>query len=204
LKEAKTISTSVFGFDIDGVLTHDDDGEYSIWIREASDYFGVPLPKKRAYYIEDAFGKSKGEVQEFFKARITTIFDQVPIREHAAETLQTLRDHNHTIHLITARDERFRSVTESWLKRNNVPYHTLFMSPSSKQSYSKGALCKELRVGFFVDDKVENVEDTARNGVYTLLFHASHNLDYKTSLPLVKDWLEVQGHIASFLGNAPF
>lgn len=161
------------------------------------------MPQKRAYYIEDAFGKSRDEVQEFFKARVKTIVDQVPIREHAAETLQALQNHDHTIHLITARDEELRPVTERWLKRHNVPYHNLFMSPSN-QSYSKGALCKKLQVGFFVDDKVENVEDTANNGVYTLLFHASHNLDYKTSLPLVKDWLEVQRHIALFLGDASF
>lgn len=195
------ISKFTFGFDIDGVLTNDDDGECSIWIREASAYFGEPLPKKRAYYIEEAFNKSRAEVQEFFKARIDTIFETVPTREYAATTLQNLHSGGHTVHLITARDERFRPITERWLQRHHIPYHSLFMSPP-QQSYSKGTLCKELQIGFFVDDKVENALDTASNGVYTLLFHASHNLHHKNSLPLVKNWLEVQEHIGLFLGNA--
>jgi 5'(3')-deoxyribonucleotidase len=78
------------------------------------------------------------------------------------------------------------------------------MRSRSTPSYSKGVLCQELQVGFFVDDKVENVEDISSKGIYTLLFHASHNREYKTSLPLVKNWLEVQRHITSFLGNTPF
>ncbi len=195
------ICKHVFGFDIDGVLTNDDDGECSIWLREASAYFGVPLPKKRAYYIEEALDKSRAEVQEFFEARIDGILESVPIREHAGATLQDLHSIGHTVHLITARDERFRPITERWLQRHQVPYHSLFMSPP-QQSYSKGSLCKELQVGFFVDDKIENALDTAGNGIYTLLFHASHNLHHSSALPLVKDWLEVQEHIGLFLGNA--
>jgi len=181
-------------------LTNDDDGECSIWLQEASEFFGLPLPDKRAYYIEDVFGVSREEVHRFFNARANDILQKVPIREHAAETLQELQKDKHTIHLITARDERHRSLTEDWLKRHGVPYNQLFMS-QPKQSYSKGALCQQLRVGFFVDDKVENALDTASHGIYTLLFHASHNLGKADSLPLVKDWLQVREHIELHLRN---
>ncbi|HBG01809.1 MAG TPA: hypothetical protein DDW87_09585, partial [Firmicutes bacterium] len=91
-----TISQKVFGFDIDGVLTNDDDGDCSLWLQEASNYFGEPIVK-RSYYIEDAFNKSKGEVQEFFRARVSTIFATVPVREDAAETLQGLFRRGHEI-----------------------------------------------------------------------------------------------------------
>lgn len=191
-----TIFQSVFGFDIDGVLTNDDDGECSIWLKEASAYFGQPI-LRRAYYIEDAFSKSRSEVQEFFKARLETIFKTVPPREHSAETIQGLFSRGCTVHLITARDERHRGVTENWLYRHNIPYHTLSMSPAH-QSYSKGAKCQELGVEFFVDDKAENAEDVASRDIYTLLYHASHNRHHETSIPLVKSWLEVQAHIALF------
>lgn len=198
-REVKIISRLIFGFDIDGVLTNDDDGHSNIWLREASDYFGEPI-LKRAYYIEEAFNKTKGEVQEFFRARVSTIFQTVPVREHAAETLQNLRSRGHDIHLITARDEEYRQVTEDWLERHGIPYHSLSMRKDSER-YSKGILCQQLGVGFFVDDKVENAEDTARLGVYTLLFHASHNLEANTSLPLVRSWREVRTHIELFLRN---
>lgn len=197
-----TISQKVFGFDIDGVLTNDDDGDCSLWLQEASNYFGEPIVK-RSYYIEDAFNKSKGEVQEFFRARVSTIFATVPVREDAAETLQGLFRRGHEIHLITARDNRYRQVTENWLQRHEIPYHSLSMSETS-EAYSKGVLCQELGVHFFVDDKVENAEDTSRLGIYTLLFHASHNLHANTSVPLVKSWRDVQTHIELFLRNAQF
>ncbi len=157
---------------------------------------------KRAYYIEDAFNKSEAEVRAFFRDRIETVFKNVPVREHAAETLRSLHKRGHMIHLITARDERHRPVTENWLQRHKIPYHSLRMSPPN-QSYSKGTLCKELGVTFFVDDKIENAEDTSSKGVYTLLYYASHNRDYKTSLPTVKNWLEVQAHIELVLRNTP-
>lgn len=186
----------IFGFDIDGVLTNDDDGNCSIWLKEASEYFGEPIVR-RSYYIEEAFNKSEKEVQEFFKARINTIFSTVPAREHAVETVRDLAKRDGTIHLITARDERHRSTTESWLANHKIPYHSLTMSPVN-QSYSKGKQCLELGVQFFVDDKIENAVDVASQDIYTLLFHASHNLNHQTGLPLVKSWLEVQKHIDLF------
>lgn len=190
------ISKFVFGFDIDGVLTNDDDGNCNIWLKEASKYFGEPI-LKRSYYIEEAFNKSKEEVQEFFKERINTIFSSVPVREHAVETIRDLAKRDCTIHLITAREERHRNITETWLNNHQIPYHSLTMSPVN-QSYSKGKRCQELGVQFFVDDKIENAVDVANQDVYTLLFHASHNLNHQTGLPLVKSWLEVQEHIHLF------
>lgn len=200
-RKVAIISKFTFGFDIDGVLTNDDDGNCSIWLKEASEYFGIPVPQKRSYYIEDAFGKSREEVEEFFQARVKPIIRSVPMREHARKTLQLLHENKHTIYLITARDEHLRKDTVDWLARHEIPYNELYMSPPN-QSYSKGSLCQKLDVGFFVDDKLENALDTASHGIYTLLFHASHNLGIETSLPLVKNWLEVQRHIDSFLAGA--
>ena len=198
-KKVETISQFIFGFDIDGVLTNDDDGISSIWLEEASKYFGEPI-LKHAYYIEDAFNKTRAEVQRFFDARIDSIFNNVPAREHAAETLRGLANQGCIVHLITARDEQHREITENWLRKHNMPYHSLTMSPTNK-SYSKGERCQELGVEFFVDDKVENAEDVASKGIYTVLYHASHNVGRQTSLPLVKSWLEVQKHIDFFCGQ---
>lgn len=154
--------------------------------------------QKRSFYIEEAFNKTTEEVLEFFAAKLETIVSTVPIRDHCAATLQGLWDSGHTIHLITARDEQHRQITKDWLRKHEVPYHTLYMSPRD-ESYCKGELCAKLGVDFFVDDKKENAEDVARHGIYTLLYHASHNVDHKTSLPVVKTWLEVQQHIDRLL-----
>lgn len=152
---------------------------------------------KPSFYIEEAFNKTPEEVQEFFRERMYTIFSTVPIRENCADVLQTLWDQGNTIHLITARDEAHRAITETWLKRHGLRYHSLHMSPP-KQSYSKGELSAQLGVHFFVDDKKENAIDVASQGIYTLLYHASHNHDYKGTLPRVYNWQEVQEHIHDF------
>lgn len=191
------ISQLIFGFDIDGVLTADDDGETNTWLTEASKFFGEPI-RKRAYYIEDALNKTTEEVHSFFKAKLSSIVENVPIREHCAETLHYLWEQGCKIHLITARDEQHRDITEAWLKKHMLPYHSLIMSPH-KGSYSKGDLCVKLGVEFFVDDKPENAIDVASRGIYTLLYHASHNLEQQTTLPLVKNWLEIQKHINAYM-----
>lgn len=178
-------------------MTHDDDGTKNIWLEAASEYFGEPMTKP-AYYIEDAFNKTREEVHEFFDACIESIFTNVPARDHAADTLRSLTEQGSLVHLITARDERHRQTTEKWLERHGIPYHSLTMSPIHGR-YSKGKRCLELGVQFFVDDKVENALEVADCGIYTLLFHASHHAGRRTNLPLVKDWLEVQQHIEFFL-----
>jgi hypothetical protein len=147
-----------------------------------------------SFYIEEAFDRTVEEVREFFAAKIDSIISTVPIRPHCAEILGKLWDQGCTIHLITARDEEHRQVTEYWLKKHNLPYHSLFMSPH-RENYSKGDRCVELGVDFFVDDKLENAHDVAERGIYTLLFHASHNRHRQTVLPRVKNWLEIDHHI---------
>lgn len=183
----------ILGFDIDGVLTGDDDGLNNLWLQKAEEYFDQEMIRP-SFHIEEAFDRTVEEVHEFFATMIETIFATVPIRPHCAKVLGKLWDRGYTIHLITARDEQHRQVTEDWLKGHDLPYHTLTMSPH-QQSYSKGDRCVELGVDFFVDDKFENAHEVANRGIYTLLFHASHNRDRHTILPRVKDWLEIDEHI---------
>lgn len=191
------ISKFVFGFDIDGVLTFDDDGQDNLWLKAASEYFGEPI-KRRSYYVEDAFDRTREEVEEFYKACIRQIFSTVPARELAGETLRSLEARGCTIHLITHRSENFREITETWLRQHRIPYHSLTMTSPNQGDYSKGQRCVELGVEFFVDDKFENAEEVAACGVYSLLFHASHNAGRSTHLPVVKDWQDVQEHIQFF------
>lgn len=193
----KVISRLVFGFDIDGVLTNDDDGKQNIWLETAAEYFEQDMIRP-SFYIKEAFGRTTEEVLEFFAAKIETIFQEVPPRPHSASVLQRLYQSDHIVHLITARDEQHKEVTESWLRKHRFPYHSLTMSPH-RGSYCKGERCAELDVDFFVDDKLENAEDVAAQGIYTLLFHASHNKGRETSLPRVNSWREIESHIDNLM-----
>lgn len=165
----------------------------------ASAYFGEPI-LKAAYYIEDAFNKTREEVAEFFAACVEDIFKNIPPRALAPETLRNLADRGCIIHLITHRDTKYRATTEQWLQRHGIPYDSLTMS-SNGRGYSKKERCQELGVQFFVDDKLENAEEVASSGIYTLLFHASHNAHRSSNLTSVRSWQEVGQHIDFFLAQ---
>ncbi|HHY09856.1 MAG TPA: hypothetical protein GX528_04730, partial [Firmicutes bacterium] len=196
LKGVKTISNLTFGFDIDGVLTADDDGSSNIWLLRAEEFFQRPIVKP-SFYIEEAFDVTGEEAERFFCEMLETVYKTVAPRPHCARVLQKLQGFGAKIHLITARDERHRALTKRWLKKHEIPYDTLWMSPPDK-SYCKGTKCLKLGVDLFVDDNLENAESAAGRGIFTLLFHASHNRDRPTSLPRVKDWLEIEAYIRSF------
>lgn len=200
-KEVVTIKKRVFGFDIDGVLTADDNGTDNIWLTKASEYFKLPVIKQ-SFYIEEALGVSEQQADLFFQKVVRSIITNVTIRPYCVQVLNELSEIEAEIHLITARDEKFRDLTENWLAKHKVPYDTLHMSPGSGQKYSKGAKCVELGVEFFVDDNLENCIDVTNHGVHVVLFEASHNKGRKTNITRVSDWLDIKDQIHSILRSS--
>lgn len=196
-KEVEKISKLVLGFDIDGVLTNDDDGSNNLWLQKAAEYFEQEMIRP-SFYIEEAFDRSVEEVQKFFQIQAESIMSSVPIRKNCSAVLAEFWSKGHTIHLITARDEEHRQLTKDWLAKHGLNYHELHMSPRG-QSYSKGDRCRELGVHFFVDDKFENALDVAQHGIYTLLFNASHNHGKQTNLPRITSWSEIYDHVEFLL-----
>ena len=127
----------VFGFDIDGVLTDDDNGQSNLWLERASAFFNRPI-LKHSFYIDEALGIAKEELEPFLVRETAMIMEIVSPRQGCVEVLTRLMDRGHEVQLITARSEPYREVTEDWLRRHKIPYTDLHMSPSEDQSYSKG------------------------------------------------------------------
>jgi len=201
LKGVIDITKLVLGFDIDGVLTDDDNGQDNVWLTRASAYFNKPI-LKHSFYIDEALGVSPDELYDFLIAETIPILSSVPIRSECVPVLSQLSQAGHEIHLITAREEFLRPVTEDWLQRHGVPYTALHMGSDTGTSLSKGEKCRQLGVQFFVDDHYRNCLDTASRGVYTLLFNASHNRDWQCppAIARVYNWLDIAQHIAKLTG----
>lgn len=51
--------------------------------------------------------------------------------------LHNKMDLGHHIYIVTGRDEKYREVTEKWLKDNNVPYDGLYMRPTEPDDQPK-------------------------------------------------------------------
>jgi len=188
----------VFGFDIDGVLTDDDNGQSNLWLERASAFFNRPI-LKHSFYIDEALGIAKEELEPFLVRETAMIMEIVSPRQGCVEVLTRLMDRGHEVQLITARSEPYREVTEDWLRRHKIPYTDLHMSPSEDQSYSKGQKCEQLGVQLFVDDHFKNCTDVAGRGIRTLLYHTSHNREQSCPPQIIRvyNWLEIAQHIAA-------
>ncbi len=188
----------IFGFDIDGVLTADDDGESNLWLTEASRYFGKDLVQQ-SFSLEKALALSRADVEEFIQTRAPEILTQVPARDNAVDVLQRLQADGVSVHLITARRASLRDVTETWLRKFKIPYETLTMNEEDSHT-PKGVSCLQLGVQFFVDDNYENCVGCRSAGVFTLMYYASHNRQKFPPVPVVYDWLGIEQHALDFIG----
>ncbi len=188
----------VFGFDIDGVLTADDDGRQNTWVVEAGRFFKKE-PVKASFRLDEALDLNAAEVERFFRAKGHAILADVPVRIGCVDVLCGLKDQGHTVHLITARNEGFRQITETWLQRHAIPYDSLTMNKSPRTHFGKGQVCRSLRVELFVDDNYENCLDVHQRGGPVLMYHASHNRERDPVVPVVYDWNDIRSHIETIL-----
>lgn len=188
----------IFGFDIDGVLTADDDGKQNVWIQEAARYLNV-TPIKASFRLDEALGVKEEVIEEFFQEKGESILANMPIRPHCQKVLTDLKARGALIHLITARQEGFRSTTLEWLSKHNICYDALHMNPNPNGFFSKGKLCRNLQVQFFVDDSFANCVDLYKHNIYTLMFSTSHNQEKTSPVPIVHNWYEIEEKIATFI-----
>lgn len=176
----------IVGFDIDGVLTDETlpDGS-NIWTKELETYFEGICQVRRSYLFTEAYEITEDLVEEFMKARATDIFLRVPVREGAQVVLQRLFERGFEIHLITAREPKYREVTEKWLRKQQIPYHRLWFEDD------KADLCQRLGIEFFVDDRWENCRDIAAVNIPVVMMNMEHNAELDVSVPRVSGWDEI-------------
>ncbi len=115
----------------------------------------------------------------------------------ANEILLKLKDLNYEFHIITAREERLRSVIETWLKKNlpNIPFVIQFTNAFSKIKgpfKSKSSVCKENGINIMIEDAIHNANELSKNGIKVYLPDRPWN---QGKLPIgverVRDWQEV-------------
>ncbi len=188
----------VFGFDIDGVLTDDDNGTENTWVVECGRYFEKE-PVVASFRLDQALDLDTERIEQFFRAKGEHLLRDMPPRPGSIETLRELKAQGHTVHLITARRQGFRDLTEDWLERHRVPYDTLTMNDFTDRPLGKGKICRHLDVELFVDDNYDNCVDVHRHGVSVLMYYASHNRRLDPPVPVVHDWQDIRTYIRSIV-----
>ncbi len=87
------------------------------------------------------------------------------------QMLRKWKDSQDKIILISARPERLRRLTESWLKKHNIPYDQLFLIGLEKGvKHRKLKVIKEQKTKMFIEDNQEIIEHLVVNEVNVLDF----------------------------------
>lgn len=173
------------GIDIDGTVTAPCD-----WLHKANLFFGRDVKPKdvNRYEIDKVMGVTKEEYDEFYTLYGEEIHSDAPARLGAREALNSLHG-THSLHFITAREEKMRNVSIGWLSRHKIPMDSITLLGHS----NKAPQAKALGCGLFVEDSYDNAVTLAKEGIGVLLLDCSYN---KGALPKnvrrVHNWFEIR------------
>lgn len=116
--------------------------EYNLPIRsEAIDIEGNPV--------------EKGLYKTFKEYENHGLYSVLPVFEESRQAMQLLKMLNYKIIILTARDPKFKKVTELFLIHQNLPYDELYFSKDKASVLNE--LNEKYDVVAFVDDKTETI-----------------------------------------------
>lgn len=184
----------IIGFDLDDVLLGFFDALHPYCnIRygtdcQRNDLVSFDLPKLWGISKEEAIKR----VADFYQS--PEHWDAKPI-DGAIEKIKKLKQH-HKLHVITAKPEELKNKTLEWLDKHfpqmfdGIHFTNHYHGSGLKRT--KGEVCRELNIEFFVDDFLENVNDVANSGIPALLFDAPWNQgEIKSLVTRVYSWDEI-------------
>lgn len=115
---------------------------------------------------------------EFFKRYYKRIVEEVDVKEEVCDVINQLYLQNEII-FITARfeveGERIEELTKRWLRKNNIPFHQLYLGRK------KSEVCQKNQIDIFIDDSYENCKSVQVVGtkVYLMDHTANRNIEDK-------------------------
>lgn len=158
------------GVDLDGVCyDFEESFRYYLWDFERFDYEDMP-PSTRWEFYED-WGMDAKQFVDYCHAGVDAgvIFSHGRPFPGTREALEALKDHGHTIHIVTDRsfgsNGRSEGATRAWLDQYKLPFDSLTFSPDKTV----------VRTDVFVDDKLQNYDALVHAGTRAYLFDRPWN-----------------------------
>ncbi|MDD3364742.1 MAG: HAD hydrolase-like protein [Syntrophomonas sp.] len=151
------------------------------------------------YSLEKSLMWDAKVIKRFLSTYLADIYASVRPKPHAIEVIKDLHQ-CHSIILITSRNQRDLSITEStleWLSRYQLRYDKLVMNNTENMHhFSKLASCLENDIDLMIEDHHDLSLELSEK-IPVLMFDYPYNthLDV-TNITRVKDWLEVKEIIA--------
>lgn len=156
------------GVDIDGVLAD----SLPLWVQELNRFFNKNklVEEVHLYDLTRTFNVSPAEINEFIKLKGRFMMSAPCPMPGAAQYLNLIKRH-HLIYIITARKEKYRQETESWLRRHDMVYDELFLTGS----YNKAEICLKNKLDVMIEDTLEVGLELNTAGIPVILLDAPYN-----------------------------
>jgi hypothetical protein len=183
------------------------------YLKRFAQEYNVELPdeKEIGWHLLDGMDQQVStEERDRFRIKLYdgTFFSQLDIYEDCPVVLERLVQQGHEIYFITARAERRRMVTETWLREKQILDYAKAVhlkpfgdfrpdqprgryDPSGSAAY-KTRLAQELELDMFCEDDVVIARTLADAGVRVLLFDHPWNRELAHErVTRVSGWAEV-------------
>jgi uncharacterized HAD superfamily protein len=185
----------VVGLDIDGVLAHWQE-EFVRWYNDNHDE-SIHLNHFRGEQQDEVIlGVTTDELMALYDSFSE---DRLAYVKPNSEAQLYVERAPHKFVAITRRPDSTKQWTEPWLKEHfdiEDVHFTTFSQHGFKQ-VSKGEVCVDLGVEFFVEDTPKHAIDVAQNGVTSLLFHRPWNehVELPNEVDRVYSWADISAFI---------
>lgn len=183
------------------------------YLRRFADEYGVQLPDEKEigwHLLRDMDDEVSPEERDRFRIKLYdgTFFSDLEMYEDCPVVLERLAQAGHEIYFITARNERRRYVTETWLREKGIfdyakavhlkphgefrpDYPRGRYDPESSARY-KLRLAQELGLDAFCEDDVLISRTLAEAGVRVFLIDQPWNREVAhANVTRVKGWTEI-------------
>jgi len=172
------------GIDIDGTITTP-----FYWL----EFFNRKLDKEKkpseinTYDHHLAFNMSLKSFNEFRKKYLYEIHDLAIPRYEASEYINRLFFMYQAIHIVTARENCLRPLTETWLNKYKINYNSLHHLGGTE----KLPTALKLRLDVFLEDRLETAMTMIKWQIPTILFNTPYNQGFDHALIYrVNTWQE--------------
>jgi 5'(3')-deoxyribonucleotidase len=162
------------GFDLDGVL-YDFVNALRVYMVHHRGYPAYRLGASTSWnFFKDNWGMTTDEFLSIYEDGVNAgvVFTHGNIEEGAIDLLHSLREHGHTVHIVTHRTigSKAQQATVDWLSREGFEWDSLTFSEDKTI----------IKTDIFIEDKVENFLDLEESGVRSFIMDRAWNQHLST------------------------
>ena len=186
--------------DIDNVLSNFNEMLLKAFLKHDKKLRNKGIINKNADYItRGMFDWTKEETDDFYKNNIEDIVKNLDVIDGAKECIDKLREEGYKIYIVTGRDngeyKDSKSMTEVWLKENNINYDKLIFT-NAYDDYAKAGVCLDNDINIIIDDSVRILKACAKNKITTILKDTPYNKD--CNITRAHNWKEIYEFIKKY------